>query len=60
MYWNKFGVPESGIGYVGDWKDQLQYWWIDKNNKLDDSIKQNKKMHIKLEIIDYWNNLEEK
>ena len=36
LYWNKFGVPEEGISYVGDWRSPISMWWVDpdKEKKL--------------------------
>ncbi len=60
LNWNKFGMPEHGIGYAGNWLSPIYYWWIDpqKKQKLNNANK-NKKVTIKPsdEIIDYWNRL---
>jgi microcin C transport system substrate-binding protein len=28
-YWNKFGMPESVIGYSGDWYTTMSSWWYE-------------------------------
>jgi len=28
-YWNKFGMPEHYIGYSGNWKSSMAYWWYE-------------------------------
>ena len=61
LNWNKFGMPESGISYDGNWLDPIEWWWIDpeKKAKLQEAFKdENIKLPIREEIIDYWNTLE--
>ena len=60
LTWNKFGTPESGISYNGNWLDPLRYWWIDqeKKQKLQESLKdETTNLPIEKELIDYWNTL---
>ena len=60
MYWNRFGMPEHGIGYSGNWLAPITYWWIDpeKKQKLIEARKNpNQNITIEDEIVDYWNNL---
>ena len=33
LFWNKFGVPEKGISYVGDWQAPIFMWWIDPDKE---------------------------
>ena len=33
LYWNKFGVPEKGISYVGDWQSPIFMWWVDPDKE---------------------------
>jgi ABC-type oligopeptide transport system substrate-binding subunit len=28
-YWNKFGMPDHYIGYSGNWKSSMTYWWYE-------------------------------
>ncbi|MBN1968139.1 MAG: hypothetical protein JXR48_15080 [Candidatus Delongbacteria bacterium] len=30
VYWNKFGMPKSVIGYADDWRIVPKLWWYDK------------------------------
>ena len=57
LYWNKFGIPEKGIGYVGDWRDPIDYWWFDSSKEI--LLKTAKQKGTSLpkeeEVIDYWN-----
>jgi len=57
LYWNKFKMPESGITYIGDWRDPITHWWIDpqKENDLNDAKKNNTTLLPQPEVIDYWN-----
>jgi microcin C transport system substrate-binding protein len=60
LTWNKFGMPESGISYVGGWLDPIEYWWIDqdKKSKLQKALKdETLSLPIEEEVIDYWNTL---
>ena len=60
LNWNKFGMPEHGIGYSGNWLSPIYYWWIDleKKQKLETAIN-NKSITIEpsKEVIDFWNRL---
>ena len=60
LNWNKFGMPEHGIGYSGNWLTPIYYWWIDPEKKQA-LINARKNETINLdhskEIIDYWNRL---
>ena len=33
LNWNKFGMPDHGIGYNGNWLTPIYYWWIDPEKK---------------------------
>ena len=57
LYWNKFGIPESGVSYIGDWRSPISMWWInpDKNKNLIEAKKNNSKLKKENEIIDFWN-----
>ena len=57
LYWNKFGIPEKGISYVGDWRSPISMWWVDsKKNSTLISAKNNKiKLPKEPETVDYWN-----
>ena len=59
LYWYKFGMPESGITYVGDWRTPLSHWWIDssKENKLNAAKGNNTSIPIETTIIDHWNRI---
>jgi hypothetical protein len=59
LYWNKFGMPESGISYVGDWRSPISLWWNDefKEKKLYNAQNDNVKLPSETEIIDHWNTL---
>ena len=60
LNWDKFGMPEHGIGYSGNWLSPITYWWIDpdKKKKLIEARKNpNQNIVIEDEIVDYWNNL---
>ena len=59
LHWNKFGMPESGITYVGDWRTPLSHWWIDssKENKLNTAKQNNTSLPIQPTTIDYWNRI---
>ena len=57
VYWNKFGMPEKGISYVGDWRSPIYYWWIDpaKDQALSKAKEKGTTLPKEKEIIDYWN-----
>lgn len=57
-YWNKFGMPEKGISYAGDFESVLAYWWVDpaKEAELNKAIKdKSASMKPAPSLIDYWN-----
>ena len=60
LNWNKFGIPENGVGYAGGWLAPISMWWIDpdKKIKLQEVLKSGGSLPIEKEIVDYWNNLE--
>ena len=33
LFWNKFGIPETGISYVGDWRSPIGMWWIEPDKE---------------------------
>ncbi|MBN1968140.1 MAG: hypothetical protein JXR48_15085 [Candidatus Delongbacteria bacterium] len=58
MYWNKFGMPKSGLSYTGDAYDIASLWWIDPEKEAivtkgmtDKSVT----MPIEPVDLDYWN-----
>ena len=59
LYWNKFGMIESGVPYTGDWRRPIVYWWIDpdKEKKLSNAKENGKTLPKEKEIIDYWNKI---
>ena len=60
LNWDKFGVPENGVGYSGGWLAPISMWWIDpdKKDKLNQVLNdENLTLPITEEVIDYWNNL---
>ena len=56
LYWNKFGMPEKGISYIGDWRSPIYYWWIDPSKETDlmNAKEQGSGLPKEKEIIDYW------
>ena len=36
-YWNKFGMPEHYIGFSGNWKSAMAYWWFEP--ELDQKVR---------------------
>ena len=65
-HWNKFGIPEHGLGYGhsaykkywGSWGSPALLWWTDpdKKQKLEEAKKdKNITLPIEEETIDYWN-----
>ena len=61
LNWDKFGMPEHGIGYSGNWLAPISYWWIDpdKKQRLINARKNtNINIEIENEIVDYWNTLD--
>ena len=59
LYWYKFGMPESGITYVGDWRTPISHWWVDKSkdNNLKLARDNNSSLKIEPTIIDHWNRI---
>ena len=60
LNWDKFGMPDHGIGYSGNWLSPISYWWIDpeKKKRLQEARKNsNITINIENEIVDYWSNL---
>ena len=59
LYWHKFGMPESGITYMGDWQTPIEYWWIDssKEKKLKEAQTTNTKLPKEKEVIDHWHRM---
>ena len=59
LHWHKFGMPESGITYVGDWRTPLSHWWIDplQEMQLNNARANNTNLPIKPIDIDYWNRI---
>ena len=60
LNWDKFGIPENGVGYSGGWLAPISMWWIDpdKKDKLNQVLNdENLTLPITEEVIDYWNNL---
>ena len=60
LNWNKFGMPEHGIGYSGNWLSPIYYWWIDPDKKqklLEAKMNESISLDHSNEIIDYWNRL---
>ena len=60
LYWNKFGIPDKGISYVGGWQSPIFLWWFDsdKDRKLVSAQKNNTKLPQEEQIIDYWNRVD--
>ncbi|MCC7431246.1 hypothetical protein IT568_10410 [bacterium] len=57
-FWNKFGMPESGLTYSGDWVVVPTLWWYDadKDKALQEAkTDKNKKLEVPPMIVDYWN-----
>ncbi|EKD27841.1 MAG: hypothetical protein ACD_79C00540G0003 [uncultured bacterium] len=57
IFWNKFGYPESGLNYSGDFSVISVLWWIDKEKEtLINKANDNKNISIpqEPEIIDFW------
>ena len=57
LYWNKFGIPDKGVIYVGDWRSPISMWWVDSNKErnLDEARLNKTKLSKEKEIVDYWN-----
>ena len=68
LYWNRFGMPEHGLGYGfnhykkywGSWASHMLLWWSDPEKKAT-LIKARKNPDINLpvedDILDYWNKM---
>ncbi len=56
LYWNKFGIPEKGVSFVGDWRSPISMWWIDtkKERNLSNARIDKRKLPKEKEIYDYW------
>ena len=60
LNWNKFGIPDNGVGYSGGWLAPISMWWIDPEKKaaLNKALKNDEVvLPIENEIVDYWKNL---
>ena len=59
LNWDKFGIPDNGVGYAGGWLQPISMWWIDpdKKIKLQEALKNGNSLPIEEEVIDFWNNL---
>jgi microcin C transport system substrate-binding protein len=33
VFWNKFGIPEKGLSYSGDWRSLFALWWVDPEKR---------------------------
>ena len=58
LNWDKFGMPDHGVGYSGDWLQPIEYWWIDPEKKANINnalINQSISIPIENETIDHWN-----
>ena len=60
LYWNKFGIPDKGISYVGGWQSPIFLWWVDpdKDKNLASAQKNDTKLPQEKQIIDYWDRLD--
>jgi microcin C transport system substrate-binding protein len=40
-YWDKFGFPDHVLGFTGDWRSVVSYWWYDakKDAKIEEALK---------------------
>lgn len=57
LYWNKFGMPESGLTYAGDFGDVFALWWEEPEKaKQVEAAKTDKgiKMDKAAAEIDFW------
>ena len=56
LYWNKFGIPEKGVSFVGDWRSPISMWWVDdkKERTLSNARKNKIKLPKEQELYDYW------
>ena len=49
LNWDKFGMPEHGIGYSGNWLTPITHWWIDPQKKQR-LIEARKKSNVTIDI----------
>jgi microcin C transport system substrate-binding protein len=57
-FWNRFGYPQSGLPYSGDWRSIPLLWWVDpeKDKKLEQAKKNDSLTFPEEPIqIDFWN-----
>ena len=58
VHWNKFGMPKTGISYVGDWRDLIEMWWYDpqKEKELEGAKQSSTATMLPSgkNIIDFW------
>lgn len=62
LYWNKFGVPEFGLGRFSGSNSILYYWWYDdeKKKQLTEAMKNNKPLPSEPAELKYWAKLKNK
>ena len=55
LHWNKFVIPDDGIGYSGNWTTPLSLWWSDpkQKEKFNLAIKKNESLPIEAEVLEY-------
>ena len=65
LHWNKFGMPEHGLGYGyaiykkywGSWASMALLWWSDSDKKIQlEQARKDETINLPLneEVIDYW------
>tara|TARA_B100002003_G_scaffold235185_1_gene249840 strand:+ start:825 stop:1214 length:390 start_codon:yes stop_codon:yes gene_type:complete len=58
VHWNKFGMPETGISYAGNWYDLIEMWWYDPNKESELKKTQLSSTAtispLGINIIDFW------
>ncbi|MBN2143576.1 MAG: hypothetical protein JW774_03030 [Candidatus Aureabacteria bacterium] len=62
-FWNKFGHPDSGLSYTGDWTQIPALWWVDpEKEKMLNKARQDETIVLPRgrETIDFWNKLNKK
>jgi ABC-type oligopeptide transport system substrate-binding subunit len=62
-FWNKFGMPASGLTYSGDWRSIPVLWWVDpeKEKQLTEAKKDETiSLPHEEEIIDFWGKMKER
>ena len=68
LYWNRFGMPEHGLGYGGggydkywgSWASHMFLWWSDPIKKAElNNARNNIEISLPIEDVelDYWNKL---